>query len=66
LNNFFQNGQFKATTFDGGSQQLIAAAYPQSSSNNLGTEVEMVHYVDSSGHELTQVSFFTFFNSSPG
>ena len=60
-------GHFKATTFDGGSQQLtvnsqqlIAAAYPQGSSNSLGTEVEMVHYVDSQGHELSQVMIFTF------
>ena len=57
------SGNFKATTFDGGSQQLtvnsqqlIAAAYPQGSSNSLGTEVEMVHYVDSQGHELSQVT----------
>jgi hypothetical protein len=49
----FQGGQFKATTFDAGSQRLIAA-YPQGAANSLGTEVEMVHYVDSSGHELSQ------------
>ena len=47
-----QGGQFK--TFDGGSQQLIATAYQQGAANSLGGEaVEMVHYVDSSGHELS-------------
>jgi len=57
FNNLFtlsQGGNFKATTFDGGSQQLIATTYPQTSSNSLGTEVEMVQYVDSAGHELSQ------------
>lgn len=41
---------FKTTTFDGGSQLI---AYPQSATS-LGTEVEMVHYVDSSGQGLSQ------------
>ena len=50
-----QGGQFKATAFDGSSQQLIAAAYQPGTAGSLGAEaVEMVHYVDSSGHELGQ------------
>lgn len=42
---------FKTSSFDGGSHLI---AYPQSG-GGLGQEVEMVQYVDNTGHELSQV-----------